>query len=278
MNFTEHIKFAYSQGGIPVFQWYPKNPYNDGDATDLDGWPCTKILSDTDSKPYQRYIAMLDVIAKNIASYKDKEGNAIPIVFRLLEDGNTDTYWWGTGSNSNGDITCSANQYKELWTFTRDYLNKVHAQHNILWEYQPYDPSKNYESAFVDRYPGNEYVDIVSASYFAKEEDEYADGVLSECRVVANFSATNGKISGLSKTGLIKGMKDATDSLWYYKEFGETLMNDDLCHKISYAMTDSNTSPKTYSVPLEDETTYKGFKKLIKSGLVLFADAPVAPS
>lgn len=221
---------------------------------------------------------MLDVIARNIASYKDKEGNAIPIIFRLLEDANTDTYWWGTGSNSNGDSTCSADQYKQLWSMTKDYLNNAHAQHNILWEYQPYNPSENYESAFVDRYPGNKYVDIVSASYFAKEEDEYADGVLSDCRVVANFSATNDKISSLSKTGLTKGMKDVTDSLWYYTEFGETLMNDDLCHKISYAMTDSNTSPKTYSVPLKDETTYKGFKKLINSGLVLFADAPVAPS
>jgi len=273
MNFTEHIKLAYRKGGVPVFQWYPKNPYSDGDATDMTGTPCKKLLEGGTEKSYERYIEYLDVIAKNIASYKHDD-EFIPLIFRLMEDSNSETYWWGTGSNSHGDATCSDGEYKMIWNMTRNYLNNHHGLHNIIWEYMPSSPGTDVDSAFVERYPGNELVDIVGFSHYSKDEASFSEDILSDCQAVANFSVHNGLIAAASDIGLIKGLKDVSDSLWYYTQYGEGLMEDSLCHKISYAMTGANMSPKTYNVPLKDQTTYNGFKKLVKSGIALFADSP----
>lgn len=274
LNFTEHVKFAYKQGGIITFDWKAYNPEMMGSsgANDVSGTPCAKILKGS-GKPYDRYTGWLDTIAQHIETYK-VDGVAIPIIFRLLHENTGGWYWWGTGTSDSVD-TCPDADYKALFNFTRSYLHNDHGLHNILWLYAPAKPSEYYASSFHERYPGHDQVDIIGMDRYTDASD-YKDTILDDCRVVANYSVTHGKVAVIAETGISDGMQDTSSDYkdWYYTDFGKNFMTDsqDLCTKISYAVAWENVHPDYWWVPLPNDATWDGMKKLYESDYAIFAD------
>merc|ERR1711988_1122231 len=236
----EHVKFAYKQGGIITFDWKAYNPEMMGSsgANDVSGTPCAKILKGS-GKPYDRY-----------------------------------TGWLDTGTSDSVD-TCPDADYKALFNFTRSYLHNDHGLHNILWLYAPAKPSEYYASSFHERYPGHDQVDIIGMDRYTDASD-YKDTILDDCRVVANFSVTHGKVAVIAETGISDGMQDTSSDYkdWYYTDFGKNFMTDsqDLCTKISYAVAWENVHPDYWWVPLPNDATWDGMKKLYESDYAIFAD------
>lgn len=272
MNFTEHVKYAFSQGSVVEFDWKPYNPEMGGNANQVKGTPCKKILKYT-GKPYDKWIEWLDIIADSLQHFKHN-GASIPVIFRFLHENTGGWYWWGT-SSYDGTPTCEDTEYIAIWNLTQHYLHEVKGIHNLIWLYAPAKPAQWYNSAFNERYPGDDRIDLVGFDRY-DSVNSYKEAMLEDCRVVANWSIYHNKIACIAETGVSDGMQNVTaaNASFYYSSFAAAMMEDDmkLCTKVSYALTWENVHPDLYWVPLPEDPTYSGFKTLYDSVWSVFSD------
>lgn len=273
ISFTEHVKTAYENGGIVAFDWKPCNPekVNSACANEVYGTPCSKILGES-AKPYTYFTGWLDTIIDEIKTFK-VNGIKIPIIFRLFHENTGGWYWWGVDSYDDVQ-TCTDDEYKALFNFTQDYIHDA-GVHNILWEYAPAKPSDDYDSAFYDRYPGSDRIDIVAFDRYSTDSD-YKDDVLSDCQTVAEWAEDHNLLAAIGETGISSGIQDETTSYkdWYYDDFGKNFMTDstNYCSQIVYALAWENANEHSYWVPLPNDALWDGFNELYESDYAVFAD------
>ena len=81
-------------------------------------------------------------------------GNAgVPVLWRPYHEMNGDWFWWGKSH-------CTPDEFRALWKFTVSYLRDTAAVHNFIYAFSP-DNRFNSEAEFLERYPGDEWVDMV---------------------------------------------------------------------------------------------------------------------
>jgi len=273
ISFENHVKAAYSAGGIIAFDWKPYNPekVNSAGANEVWGTPCKKVLEGS-GKTYNFFTSWMDTIVDEIKTYKI-DGVKIPIIFRLFHENTGGWYWWGV-DYYDGVQTCTDEEYKQLFNFTQDYIHKK-GVHNILWEYAPAKPSDDYDSAFYDRYPGSDRIDIVAFDRYSTDSDYKAD-VLSDCQTVGEWAENHNLLAAIGETGISDGIQDETSAYkdWYYTDFGKNFMTDSkgYCTQIVYALAWENANAHSYWVPLPNNELWDGFKKLYESDYAIFAD------
>lgn len=142
------------------------------------------------------YRAYLDTIA---AYAKELETKNIPILFRPLHENTGSWFWWGS--------TNSAESYKSLYRYTRDYLESKDV-HNMLYVYSPNGPLTS-EEEYLTRYPGDEYVDILAFDYYndyntypaTYDKGAFFENLNKTCKVVSGLAKQRGKIAAISETG-----------------------------------------------------------------------------
>jgi mannan endo-1,4-beta-mannosidase len=152
----ELITNAYVRGGINTFSWHLHNIPNGGTAWDTTA-DINRILPGGDR--HEIYTAELDALANYFLSLRGSNGELIPIIFRPFHENNGNWFWWGISSST-------PEQYKSLWRFTVTYLRDVRHLHSLLYAYSP-DRFWGY-NGYLDRYPGNDWVDILG-------HDNYTD-------------------------------------------------------------------------------------------------------
>ncbi|MDE6031203.1 MAG: glycoside hydrolase family 26 protein, partial [Oscillospiraceae bacterium] len=94
----------------------------------------------------------LDKIAEVLKRFDDED---IPVIWQPVPDGETKLYWWGGNSE----------EYKRLWQFIFNRLNKLHGLGNLVWVWNGSD---------AEFYPGNSYCDIIGQSVFEKSGSSFA--------------------------------------------------------------------------------------------------------
>lgn len=272
VNYSHHVRFAYEQGAVITFDWKADNPITGGDPEDKTGKPCKDIVFGR-TRANRVWNKWLERIAVNIDRFRKIGGEPIPIVFRFLHENTGAWYWWGTGTNDKGEETCSNDDYIALWNYTQWYLHDYKGLHNILWMYAPSSPRTDYNLAFHERYPGDTRVDVIGFDLYTKSVSWYRKVLLEDCQTVANFSLMHNKVPVIGETGMSHGMMNITEGEWYYDDFLKIIMEDDLCQNVAYVLTWENSHPSQYWVPLPQDLTWTGFKKLYDSDWSLFADS-----
>lgn len=157
----EFIIKAYDMGAVNTITWHLDNPLNGASAWDTTMNSVAAILPGGSRNGL--YTSWLDKVAVFIKDLKGSDGNAIPIIFRPFHELSGNWFWWGKKY-------CSPEEYKQLWRFTKDYLSGSKGLHNLLYAYNMAD----FENAaqYMERYPGDEYVDIMSFDAY-----QYSDPV-----------------------------------------------------------------------------------------------------
>ncbi len=108
----------------------------------------------------------LSINAAFLSALRD---NGVNILWRPLQDTNTDIYWFSAISE-NGKV--SGEYIKRLWIYIFDYFNSIGLD-NLIWVYSP--SVTNGEENTLDplyAYPGDEYVDIVGCDVISNGENE----------------------------------------------------------------------------------------------------------
>ncbi len=160
----------------------------------------------------EQYNAFLDMIA----DYASQVNGAI--LFRPFHENTGSWFWWGAAF-------CNAEQYKNVYRYTVEYLRDTKDVHNIIYVYGPGSEAESVAD-YETRYPGDEYVDMVGFDMYDSDpltdEAGYAfiQSFINELKIVDQFATEHGKLIAVTETGLACSTPDAGQSQTVLHETG----------------------------------------------------------
>lgn len=175
-----------------------------GESKDLSNNCAEQILPGGDYN--KQFNAYLDMIAEYALALQAEH---VPILFRPFHENNGGWFWWGSST--------SVETYKSLYRYTEEYL-EAKGVHNMLYVYSPNGPFSS-ESKYMERYPGDEYVDILAFDYYddyntypATADGSFFANLRTTCQLVSALAAKQGKLAAISETGVRVMKKDGSDN------------------------------------------------------------------
>ena len=196
----ESVVKSYELGVFTSFSWHFREPY-DGKVF------YTKDMSETSKKKafkslleggenHDYYKQKLTLIADFFKSFKDSDGELVPVIFRPFHEMEGSWFWWGIPHYA------TPAEYKQVWQFTVEYLRDECDVHNVLYAFSP-DKNFTTEAGYLTCYPGDEYVDIIGFDTY----EDYSKGeqarlkTVSQLRIVDGLAKQRGKVAAMTECG-----------------------------------------------------------------------------
>jgi mannan endo-1,4-beta-mannosidase len=220
----------WARGGVITFSWHVDNPLTGGSSWDVTSDRVVASVLPGGEK-HEEFRVWLDNLAEFIASLKDDKGVAIPVIFRPWHEHTGSWFWWGQ------DL-CTTEEFIALWRFTFEYLCGEKNLHNLLFAYSSGGDISSTEQ-YLERYPGDEYVDLIGFDYYQMPEAgnrSFTDNVHRVLGIVTEAAAAHGKLAALTEAGY-EGIPDST---WWTGTFWPAMRD----HRISYALVWRNAHNK----------------------------------
>ncbi len=254
------VRKAYSRGGVNTFCWHAPNPVTDKSFYDTT-IAVPKILPG--GGYYLKYLRMLDQIADFVETLKDSTGKPIPLIFRPFHEFDGSWFWWGKNF-------CSSNEFKRLWRTTVEYLRDKRGLRNILYAYSP-DRNFYTEEEYLERYPGDEYVDILGIDdyYDFMPDGDGIQWIQKKLAIVTSIAKRKNKIAAFTETGL----EGIVDSSWWTEKLYKTIEGDSI--KIAYLMVWRNANKNHHYAPYKGHPSEDDFVKFtLTKKILLEKDLP----
>lgn len=261
------IKDGYDRGGIITISWHANNPVTGKNAWDISGNAVQAIIPG--GVKHELYKTWLDKIAAFMQNLKGANGEMIPVIFRPFHEFTGNWFWWCQN-------TCSPEEFKLLWKFTFDYLSNTKQVDHLLYAYNP--EKFESESEFMQRYPGNDYVDIMSFDFYQygdpANNKNFENTLNKRLDILTKIAEKNDKLPALAETGFMNTP--------YPNWFTEKLMKGIGNHKISYVHfwrdgglvngTGQNRFKPSHDhfIPLVGDKAYNDFYKLYIADKFIF--------
>ena len=134
-----------------------------------------------------------DLIATHLGNILNKNDEAIAIVLRLWPNQNGCHHWWGSSR-------CTVEEFKKLYRFSVHYLREFHKLSNFIFAYTAGDYSPKFDN-LIERYPGDEWVDILGVESYNDESEESRRLTISLTREMIAFARKHGKIAAVTSFG-----------------------------------------------------------------------------
>ena len=256
----QYIKDAHARGGIVTISWHFNNPLTGNDAWDTTPKSLASALPGGVS--HEKFKSWLDEAAKFILSIKDEKGRAIPMLYRPYHELTGNWFWW---CKNNG----SPEEFKTLWKFTIDYLQKK-GVHNLIYVYNTAS-FKNKEE-FLEYYPGSDYADILSFDNYQYNDPTKDNSFIENCqrqfKIMDEVAKEQNKIMSFAETGY--------EAIPYDKWWTNTLMKAIGDYKISYVLVWRNhgwqekEKKMHYYAPYKGQVSEKDFVDFYNLDKILF--------
>jgi mannan endo-1,4-beta-mannosidase len=197
----QDAKLAYSKGMIVTFSWHLREPYNENsfyasDMSDTEKANAFKSILPSGAN-HNWYKTKLDKVASVLSNLVDANGVKIPVIFRPFHEFDGSWFWWGSSY-------CSADEYKQAYQFTVNYLKNVKNLHNVLYAFSP-DNSYTNTSSYLSRYPGDAYVDILGMDNYGdlglNQGQAGSDRANTKLKMISDLAISKVKIAALTETG-----------------------------------------------------------------------------
>lgn len=212
----------WSRGGVITFSWHVDNLLTGGTAWDVSsGRVVASVLPG--GERHEEFRAWLDNLAEFLASLKDDQGVAIPVIFRPWHEHTGSWFWWGQN-------LCTTEEFVALWRFTFDYLCGEKNLHNLLFAYSSGGDIDSI-GQYLERYPGDDYVDLMGFDYYQMPDagnNSFRENVSRVLGIVTEAAVAHGKLAALTEAGY----EGIPDSMWWTTTFWPAIEN----HRISYAL------------------------------------------
>ncbi|MEN2400499.1 glycosyl hydrolase [Flavobacterium sp. MC2016-06] len=216
----QYIQEANERGGISTISWHFDNP-----ATGKNAWDNTPNAVKTilpGGENHTKFTSWLDKAATFFLSLKDKKGKNIPILFRPYHELTGGWFWWGKGN-------CTPEEFKSLWKFTVEYLQKK-GVHNLIYVYNT--GSFSSEADFLSNYPGDNYADIISFDSYQNNNDKNGEKFITEVqnqfKILNEIAQKKHKLMALAEAGY----EAVPDPKWWTGTLTKAIGD----YKISYVL------------------------------------------
>ena len=250
-DIVAQVKKAYARGGIITVSTHPDNPLTDQQKKP-DNWPVGTSWDKTPAvvaalpggEAHATYVGYLEQIADWANNLRDEKGTLIPVVFRILHENTGSWFWWGAEQST-------PEEYKALYRFTVDYLRDTKGVNNFLFAYSPNNFWEVTEANYLERYPGDAWVDVLGFDTYGPVEDnaDWFANVVANAALVVRMAEARGKVAAISEIGIRAPDIEAGkfDNQWYRKLIGG-LKADTEARRISFLLVWRN-APEGVSGP-----------------------------
>jgi mannan endo-1,4-beta-mannosidase len=254
--FSDMAKYAIevnAMGGINTFSWHLDNPLTGGSAWDVTKNGVVKSILPGGAN-HAEFNNWLDKVAAFFLGLKDKNDEAIPVIFRPFHENTGNWFWWGK-------VHCTSDEYKQIWIYTINYLTETKNLHNLIFAYSPAGSFKNLDE-YSERYPGNDYVDIAGFDIYqdAGQRNSVFARLLKEKLTILNeFSKANDKLAAITEIGF----EQIPEPKWWTGVIYPVTKD----YNVSYALFWRNAAnkPNHYYMPYpgqKSETDFRDFYSL----------------
>jgi mannan endo-1,4-beta-mannosidase len=189
----DYIQAGYKRGSVITLSWHFDNPLTKGSSWDTTKNTVKSILPG--GIKHELYKLWLDKAANYIHTLKGPKGEAIPILFRPFHELTGSWFWWGKNFTTVDEI-------KQAWKFTADYLTIEKKLNNLIFVYNTNDFKT--EAEFLERYPGDEYIDVLSYDFYQfsiQEKDKFIAKVRQQNSVITKLAKERNKLAAFAETG-----------------------------------------------------------------------------
>lgn len=257
----QYIQEGYKRGGVITMSWHLNNPLTGKSAWDTSHGGVTAALpGGAANKTYNQW---LDKVAAYALSLKGEKGELIPILFRPFHELSGNWFWWTQN-------TCTPAEFIQLWKYTIDYLRDVKQVHNMLYVYNTAGDIKTKE-AFLERYPGDDYADMMSFDAYQyndpEKDDSFVKSVDNLLGIVDAAAKAHNKITALAETGY----ESIPYKYWWTKTLWPAIKN----HPPVYVLLWRNAGllpngHQHYYVPFKGQVSEPDFKTFSEMKNIIF--------
>jgi mannan endo-1,4-beta-mannosidase len=258
----KNITDTYERGGVTTVAWHFSNPASSGGFywVDTVSKPAVKLIIPGGSH-HTVYKEILTTIADLAKSVKAKDGTLAPMIFRPYHEFDGDWFWWGRSH-------CTVEEFKTLWKFTVSYLRDSLQVHNFIYAFSP-DNRFLTEEVFLERYPGDEWVDMVGMDNygdFGRDGRYNIEAGIKKLKIVSDYAKKKGKLAAFTETGL----ESIPNTSWWTEVLLKTLKTEGL--QLSYVLVWRNDtrSATHYYAPFPGQVSEADFMKFYNDPFTLF--------
>lgn len=257
----QYIQQGYERGGVITLSWHLNNPLTGKTAWDTTHGGVKAALPGGSANTI--YNSWLDKVADYALSLKGLNGELIPILFRPFHELTGNWFWWTQN-------TCTPTEFIQLWQYTITYLKDKKNVHNLLYVYNTAGECKTKE-AFMERYPGDDFVDIVSFDAYQyndpAKDNSFIHSVDNLLGIITAVAKEHHKITALAETGY----EAIPYAEWWTKTLWPAIKN----YPPSYVLLWRNAGKLDnghlhYYVPFKDQLSAPDFKVFSKIDAIYF--------
>ncbi|MBN1302445.1 MAG: beta-mannosidase [Melioribacteraceae bacterium] len=248
---------AFNRGGVNIYAWHYNNPVTGNIFYDTT--VAVKHILPGGSV-HQKYKEDLESIARFSKSLYADEDLLVPIIFRPFHEFDGSWFWWGKNF-------VTKDEFIQLWRFTVTYLRDSLCVNNMLYAFSP-DRNFDSDSLFLDRYPGDDYVDLLGMDNYwdFTPEGDGLDAVKEKLKIVSGITARKNKIAAFTETGL-EGIPDTT---WWTDKLLYAIRDDSI--NIAFVMVWRNADNKHHYAPYKGHLSERNFIEFKNDPTILFGD------
>lgn len=253
---------AYDRGGVITAAWHFPDPVSPGGFYWVDdvSLPAVKYII-PGGEAHDTYKDILRGIGEWANSLYGDDGNLVPVIFRPYHEFDGGWFWWGKPH-------CTREEFIDLWRFTVSFLRDSVGVHNFLYAFSP-DNRFNTEEEFLERYPGDAWVDMVGMdNYGDMGRDHYAPEVATKkLKIVSDYARKSGKLAAFTETGL----ESIPNPAWWTQTL-LPVMRGDPSIQLAYVLVWRNdpNSPTHYYAPLPGHPSVPDFLQFYNDPYTLF--------
>ncbi len=246
----KNVSATYDRGGIVTVAWHFPNPVTGRSYQ----WRNTDTITVVDKlipggSHHEKYKQMLQEIGDWAHSTRGSDGKLVPMIFRPYHEFDGSWFWWGRPHASREDFI-------SLWKFTVSYLRDSLHVHQFIYAFSP-DNRFLSEEAFTERYPGDEWVDMVGMDNYGDlgRDRLSVDTAALKLKIVSDFAQKHGKLAAFTETGL----ESIPMNTWWTNTLLKTLKKYPM--NLSYVLVwrNDSRSPTHYYAPFPGQTSSDDF-------------------
>ncbi len=254
------IVAQHVRGGIVTLSWHPWNPVTGENAWDPKGNAVKAVLEGGEQAGKMQ--SWLGKVAAFINSLQTADGKKIPVIFRPWHEMNGGWFWWGVNS-------CTKEEYKALYSATVKSLKDAGCD-NVVWAWSPNLSDNKTLEAFMERYPGNENVDLIGVDVyeFDNDDDKYSRNLKSTLDILVQAAGEQGKLAALTETGC-RGISKKSN--WFTKTLLPVLQSYQLSYVLFWRNAWDKPQEEAYLPGVGDGDIVSDFNTFKASKKILFA-------
>lgn len=258
----KNVVDTYHRGGITTVAWHFSNPVSKGGFYWNDSVSVASIaLIKPGGSHHEAYKEILKTIADFAKSVKGQDGTLAPMIFRPYHEFDGDWFWWGKSH-------CSREDFISVWQFTVTYLRDSLDVHNFIYAFSP-DCKFHTEKEFLDRYPGDAWVDMVGMDNYAdfgrNGKYDIQTGV-KKLKIVADYAKKANKLAAFTETGL----ESIPNPTWWTETLLKALKSEKMNLAYVLVWRNDSKSPTHFYAPFPEQVSVPDFLKFYNDPYTLF--------